>query len=236
MHRVGLVPDDLGAFVSYVNATGSLRVDAVFTHLANADEPADDYNVYQLDRFDAVTRELGIPTHAANSAALLAHPRAVAHALVRAGIAIYGIAPGPAVADDARDLRPVLSWRARVSFVKRVPAGARLSYGLRGHVEVDTTVATVPVGYADGVPRRGGACGVDVLVGGRRRRILGTVTMDQFLIDCGDDDVAVGDEVVLIGGQGAEHVSATEWGERTGTIAYEIVCGLSARVPRQYAG
>ena len=149
---------------------------------------------------------------------------------------MYGISPGAALDQHAAALRPALSLRARVSHVKRVRAGDRISYGLRHRFADDTTVATVPLGYADGVPRRLFAAGGEVLIGGRRRPIVGVVTMDQLMVDCGDDDVAVGDEVVLIGAQGDESISAAEWADRLGTIGYEIVCGISARIDRRYIG
>jgi alanine racemase len=171
--------------------------------------------------------------HAANSAAALAHPRA-RHAFVRAGIAVYGIVPGPGVAHLSSALRPAMSLRSRVSFVKRVTAGEGISYGLHHRFAADATVATLPLGYADGVPRRLSSTGGAVLVGGRRRPIVGVVTMDQLMVDCGDDVVAPGDEAVLIGSQGAETVTAEEWATRLGTIAYEVTCGISARVPRVY--
>ena len=162
-------------------------------------------------------------------------PRARRH-LVRVGIAAYGISPGPGVDALAEPLRPALSWRSRVSVVRPVAAGDRISYGLRHRFDADTVVAVVPVGYADGVARRAFECGVEVLVGGRRRPIVGVVTMDQVMVDVGRDaDVApvtVGDEVVLIGRQGPLEVTATEWADRLGTIGYEIVCAISSRVPR----
>jgi alanine racemase len=127
-----------------------------------------------------------------------------------------------------------MELRACVSFVKRLAAGERISYGLRHRFTADATVATLPLGYADGVPRRLASNGGVVLVGGRRRPIVGVVTMDQLMVDCGDDDVAVGDEAVLIGRQGTEVVTADEWAARLGTIAYEITCGISARVPRHH--
>jgi alanine racemase len=126
----------------------------------------------------------------------------------------------------------VLSLRARVSYTKRVEAGTRISYGLRHTFGTATTVATVPIGYADGVPRRLFETGGEVLIGGRRRRIVGVVTMDQLMVDVGDDPVAVGDEVVLIGEQRGERVTAEEWADRLGTIGYEIVCGVSRRIAR----
>jgi alanine racemase len=121
-----------------------------------------------------------------------------------------------------------------VSFVKRVAAGERISYGLRHRFAAESTVATLPLGYADGVPRRLSSTGGAVLIGGRRRPIVGVVTMDQLMVDCGDDAVAAGDEAVLIGRQGSEQITADEWADRLGTIAYEITCGISARVPRSH--
>jgi alanine racemase len=120
-----------------------------------------------------------------------------------------------------------------VSYVKSVAAGTGISYGLRHEFTRDTVVATVPLGYADGVPRRLSSTGGEVLVAGRRRPIVGVVTMDQLMVDCGPDaDVAIGDEVVLIGEQGEERIRAAEWAQRLDTIDYEIVCGISGRVPR----
>lgn len=173
--------------------------------------------------------------HAANSAAALVHPRAH-HSLVRAGIAVYGISPGPGVDAAASALRPALSLKARVSFVKRLDAGEQLSYGLRHTLTTDATIATVPLGYADGVRRNLSGRGVPVLIGGRRHPIVGTITMDQLLVDCGDDDVAVGDEVVLIGGQGDDRITVEDWARPLGTIGYEITCGISRRLPRVHVG
>ena len=238
MNRVGARPDDAVALATAIAARPSLHLEAVWTHCAVADEPGHDFTDLQLDRFEAVLADLdrvGLKPpmrHAANSAAAIDHPRA-RYDLVRAGIAIYGIAPSPALADRV-DLHPALSLRAEVSMVKRVGAGESVSYGLRHRFERGTTVATVPIGYADGVPRRLSLTGGEVLIGGRRRRLVGVVTMDQLMVDCGDDEVAVGDEVVLIGEQGEQRVTADEWAERLDTIAYEIVCGIGPRVPRHY--
>jgi alanine racemase len=158
--------------------------------------------------------------------------------LVRCGIALYGLSPAPAL--DAlpavAELRPALALRAEVSLAKPVDAGERLSYGLRYRVEQRSTIATVPIGYADGVRRRLSAVGGEVLIGGKRRPIAGTVTMDQITIDCSHDAVRRGDEVVLIGSQGNEHIGAEEWARLLDTIGYEIVCGIGSRVPRRYRG
>jgi alanine racemase len=126
--------------------------------------------------------------------------------------------------------------RARITMVKTLPAGARVSYGLRSEVGPSGRVATVPAGYADGVPRNLGLAGGEVLVRGRRRPIVGVVTMDQLLVDLGDAPADVDDEVVLIGRQGDDEVTATEWAARLDTISYEIVTGIGARVPRSYTG
>ncbi|MCD9625508.1 alanine racemase [Rhabdothermincola salaria] len=238
MNRVGVAPQDALALARRIAGHGSLELEGVFTHLAVADEPGHPFTDTQLDRFDAVVAELDAdglrPTllHAANSATAIEHPRG-RYDLVRAGISVYGIPPAPVLADRV-DLRPAMTLRSEVSMVKRVGAGEGISYGLRHVFDRETTVATVPVGYADGVSRRLSALGTDVLVGGRRCPIVGTITMDQLMVDCGDDDVAVGDEVVLIGRQGDECVTAEEWAERLDTIAYEVVCGIGPRVPRRY--
>jgi alanine racemase len=239
MHRVGAPPAELAALAERVRSRPELHLAAVYTHLATADEPDADGVSLQLARFDAAVAgmgpgEPGRPArHAANSAGALAHP-AAHHDLVRAGIALYGIAPSPALRAQAAALRPVLGLHARVAHVQRVPAGEAVSYGWRHRFTRDTTVATLPLGYADGVPRRLYAAGGEVLLGGRRRPIVGVVTMDQLMIDCGDDEVARGDHAVLLGRQGDEVVTPDEWAERLGTIAYEIVCAISPRVPRRY--
>ncbi|GIU90194.1 MAG: hypothetical protein KatS3mg010_1293 [Acidimicrobiia bacterium] len=154
---------------------------------------------------------------------------------VRVGIGAYGIEPAPALAGTVA-LRPALSVKARVSFVKQVPAGVGVSYGLRYETPRATRLATVPIGYADGVPRALGERGGEVLVHGHRCPIAGTITMDQLMVDVGDLPVQAGDEVVLLGEQGRARVAASEWAERVGTIPYEIVCGIGPRVPRRYRG
>jgi alanine racemase len=238
MHRVGAAPAEAVALAQRVQLRTQLRLGGVCTHLAVADEPENSYTHEQLARFDAVIEELdgaGLRpelVHAANSAGLLAFPEA-RYDLVRVGIAMYGIAPVPELADRAQ-LQPALSLKARVSHVKTLPAGARLSYGLRYEMSRAGQVATVPIGYADGVPRNLAAVGGEVVIRGRRHPIAGTVTMDQMMVDIGHDVVEVGDEVVLIGRQGDAVVTAQEWAERLGTIPYEIVCGIGPRAPRSY--
>jgi alanine racemase len=238
MHRVGAAPAEAVELARRVADRSELTLAGVLTHLAVADEPADPYTREQLGRFAAVLADLEAEglrpplVHAANSAGLLAFPDAHFD-LVRAGIAVYGIPPVPELAGVA-PLRPALALKARVSHVKVLDAGSRLSYGLRYRVERRARIATVPIGYADGVPRNLAAAGGEVLVGGRRHPVAGTVTMDQLMVDVGDEPVDVGDEVVLIGRQGGCEVTAQEWADRLGTIAYEIVCGIGPRAPRRY--
>ena len=238
MQRVGVQPHALAELLHTIaGAAPAVRLAGVYTHLPIADQPAEAFTSDQLDRFDAILTEHrlgdGIMVHAANSAGALAHPRARRDA-VRLGIAMYGVSPGDQLDDCCRGLRPVMSVRARVSLVKRVRAGSRISYGLVHRFERDTTVATLPIGYADGVPRRLFAVGGSVLITGRRRPMVGVVTMDQLMVDCGDDAVAVGDEAVLIGRQGDEEIRAEQWARALDTIGYEIVCGISGRLPRVY--
>jgi alanine racemase len=240
MRRVGASPSEAVRLAEEVRVAG-LHLAGIFTHLAVADEPANPYTDAQLQRFDAVLAELAGSghqpplIHAANSAGALAHPSA-RRSLVRAGIAVYGIEPGPELTMAAADLRPAMSLRARVAYVKRVAAGDRISYGLHHTFDTPASVATVPIGYADGVPRRLGLTGREVLIGGRRCPIAGVVTMDQLTVDVGDAPVVVGDEVVLIGRQGPAEIRAEEWARRLGTIPYEVVCGISKRVPRRHHG
>ncbi|MDO8363490.1 MAG: alanine racemase [Actinomycetota bacterium] len=238
MRRVGATGHETVALAQAIVASPATRLEGVFTHLAVADEPQNPFTGQQLARFDEALARLAAAgvqpplVHAANSAGALAHPRA-RYGMVRVGIAIYGISPGPGVDHLCTDLRPALSLHARVSHVKRVGAGERISYGLRHTFAADATVATLPLGYADGVPRRLHAVGGTVLLGGGHRPIVGVVTMDQLMVDCGDDPVQVGDDAVLIGSQGGHTITAGDWAERLDTIAYEIVCGISARVERR---
>lgn len=244
MHRVGADPDTAVALAVAVANDPALGLEGFWTHLAVSDERANPYTADQVARYqeslDQLDRSAVRPTlrHAANSAAAMWHP-ASRFDLVRCGIALYGLAPAADGIDHSPvpQLRPALALKARVSHTKRVAAGERLSYGLRYRVEQDSVIATVPLGYADGVSRVLSSTGGVVLIGGRRRPISGTVTMDQILVDCGPEaGVAVGDEVVLLGQQGGETITAWEWAQRTGTIAYEVVCGVSGRVPRVHVG
>ncbi len=236
MHRVGLWPASAaGAFASAVRAAG-LGLEGLWTHFAASEE--DEAGTREqlrrlLEARDVLAREGAVPAclHAANSAATIRFPQSRLD-LVRPGAAVYGIDPGGGIG-PAFGLRPALTWRSAVTMVKRLPAGERLSYGWRYTLERDATVATVPVGYEDGY-QRALSSKADVLIRGRRHRVAGTVTMDQILVDCGDEPVEAGDEVVLIGSQGGERITAEELAGHVGTIGYEIVTAISERVPREH--
>jgi alanine racemase len=240
MHRVGVSPREALSLARFIGSHEQLSLQGVYTHFAVADEPSHAANAQQLNDFNAVVDQLaqaGIEPpviHAANSAAALANPDA-RFSMVRVGIAMYGLRPGPGVAELCAGLIPAMSLKGKVSAVRWITAGEAVSYGLRRPVAQDTLIATVPIGYADGVPRVLGTTDVQVLINGVPRTIAGTVTMDQIMIDCGQDSmVQVGDEVVLIGRQGEHVVTADDWAEASGTIGYEIVCGISPRMFRRY--
>jgi alanine racemase len=211
------------------------NVMGLMTHFATADELGDEHFGVQLERFrdfvDAVGRS-DVLVHAANSAAALREP-ASHFDMVRCGIAVYGMDPfheDP----DRHGLEPVLSLHSYVAAVRRFEPGESAGYGRRWRAERPTWVATVPIGYGDGW-RRGLSDNADVLIRGRRHPSVGAVSMDNITVALGpESDAAVGDEVVLIGRQGAERILAEEVARRLGTINYEITCGLSSRVRREH--
>jgi alanine racemase len=240
MHRVGVSPEEAVSLASFISSYESLNIEGIYTHFAVADEPSHVANAAQLSAFNTVLKNLsarGINpplVHAANSAASLAN-EASRFTMVRLGIAAYGLRPGAGVADLCAGLIPAMSLKARVSAVRWVEAGEAVSYGLTRPLAKGSLIATVPIGYADGVPRALGRTSIQVLLNGVPRTIAGTITMDQLMIDCeSDSSVMVGDEVVLIGKQGEQSVTADDWADALGTIGYEIVCGISPRIFRRY--
>jgi alanine racemase len=244
MHRVGAPSVEAVKVAKLVADSQWLSLEGMFTHLATADVAETQFAQQQVSAFSRSVeqvRALGIEVrhvHVSNSASAIRKLDAGAGCtMARVGIALYGI-PGDAHtnsfgAEHKLDLRSVMSVRARVSHVQRVTAGQGVSYGLKRPMDHDSTVATLPLGYADGVPRGLWESG-SVLIGGVRRSFAGVVTMDQIMVNCANDEVSIGDEVVLIGAQGSERVTANEWANKMGTIGYEIVCAISARMPRNY--
>jgi len=238
MGRLGLPPREAVGLLRAALAQPGLRVAGIFSHLATAEEADRSFARAQFAAFDAAAaaiREAGLPLpprHLANSAGLLNFPE-MRLDLVRPGLLIYGLSPGGAL-ETGPDLRPALTWKTRVEFVKRVPAGTTVSYGRTWTARREAIVATLPVGYADGYPRALSNRGQG-LVGGRRCPVVGAVCMDHIMLEVGEE-VGVGDEVVLIGRQGVEELTANDLAEAAGTVVHEIVARLGRRLPRLYRG
>ncbi|MDW3177344.1 MAG: alanine racemase [Acidimicrobiia bacterium] len=234
MRRVGAEAGAVQALIETISSSVNLELDGVWTHCPVADEPENPFTDEQLETFDRLVDSLpdGVSHHVANSAAAITRPTRPG-AMARFGIAMYGIDPSPDLAGKA-DLEPSLRLTSSVSFVKPIRAGEGVGYGHRWTASVDTTIATLPIGYADGVRRDLGLRGGSVLIGGVPRPIRGVVTMDQLMVDVGESPVSVGDEAVLIGRQGESVISAADVAATLDTIPYEVVCAIGARVPRVY--
>jgi len=238
MNRVGLQPEKVPSFMREIRGYPGIDVEGIFTHFSEADNPESDYTDYQLKRFKALIEELageGICPpikHAANSAAVYLHPDSYFD-MVRIGISMYGLHPSEAT-KGLVDLKPALSLKARITFVKDLAHGEGVSYSRTYRATCDTKIGTVPAGYGDGYSRLL-SNKAQVIIGGRRYPAVGNICMDQFMVDIGPDTtVKVEDEVVLIGRQGSEEVSADDIAAILGTINYEVVCMINTRVPRVY--
>jgi alanine racemase len=236
MNRLGLRHDNLRRTLPAILAAPALRVDALYTHFATADEPESEHFALQQQHFTQareVAAELGLRTtyaHAANSAATLRDERVWFDA-VRPGLLLYGVVPPPLA--TTLSLEPVLSLHSRIVAVKGVRDGEAIGYGQSHAAAGPRTIAVVPAGYADGLDWRLGNRGV-VLVRGRRMPIVGRVSMDMITVDVTGLDVSPGDEVVLLGRQGDERIDAREVAATIGTIPWELLCRLGARIQREY--
>lgn len=231
MHRVGAQPAAVDGLAAAIRDAATLSLGAMWTHFAVADEDPV-YTRRQIELFDSVASPHAPPmAHLANTAGAVLFPEA-RRDMCRIGLGTYGLHPCPDTKDEI-DLRPAMRLVTFVSSVQRVSAGERPSYGRVRAVEADSNVVTAPIGYADGFARALTRSG-SALIGGRRYPLAGTVTMDQIVIDVGDDEHGVGDEVVLLGGQGEDEITADEWAEQLGTINYEVVCSIGPRIPRRY--
>lgn len=234
--RNGCPEEEWPALVKESARAAGIDVVAIWSHFACADEPGHPSIGAQAARFDAAyeqARQAGLQPirHLANSAATLTRPQSHFD-LVRAGIAMYGLNPVP----TGDDLVPAMTFRSSVALVKRVRAGESVSYGQIWTASRDTTLALVPVGYADGVPRNLSGR-MSVWLDGRRRAVVGTVCMDQLVVDCGEHEPALGSEVVLFGTGRSGEPTAREWADELGTIDYEVVTGMfRPRVLRRYEG
>lgn len=238
MGRLGLLAGEIAPFFEELKGFKNLRLEAVLSHFAEAESADRDFTVKQLEDFVKsvdMIKGLGYAPEyidMANSAAAAAHPDSRMD-IVRPGIMLYGAYPAPRFAKEI-SLKPVLTLKTRVLHLKKVPPGFTVSYGRTFTAKKECVIATLPIGYADGLPRRLSGKG-EVLVRGARAPIAGRVCMDLTMCDVTNiNGVAVGDPVVVIGTQGTETIPVEEVAERSGTISYEIFCNISGRVPRVY--
>ena len=239
MGRVGLLPEEALEVISRIAILKGLSLEGIFTHLASAEDNDFTYTTEQLLLFNRIIdsfQERGISfslVHAANSAAALNHPSSRFN-MIRLGLSMYGYYPAFEMRDIEPKLKPSLSFKSRVILVKKVQAGKAISYGCTYHTSRESLIATVPVGYADGYSRLLSNKG-QVLIRGCRVPVVGTICMDQLMVDVTDvPGVRLGDEVILYGKQGQEEIKVEEAAELVGTINYELLCAVSKRVPRYY--
>ncbi len=234
MGRIGLAHSRAFELIKKIHGLDFIKIEGIFTHFPLADFNQD-FTESQISAFYGLVEELRssgirIPlAHAANSSGLARHRKGHFN-MVRPGLIIYGLYPTglPKV-----NLKPLLSLKTKIVFVKRVPKDSGISYGLTYITKKDTTVVTLPIGYGDGYPRNLSNLG-PVLIKGKRFTISGRVCMDQVMVDVSDTQVRVGDEAVLIGRQGKHKITTEELAQLSATIPYEIVCGLGSRIPRVY--
>jgi alanine racemase len=238
MNRIGVRAEDAGEFAASIGELPGLSMEGTFTHFATADVPGDWDFDQQLRRFrkslDAMRAARVDPgiVHAANSAGTILHPEAHFD-MVRCGVAIYGLHPAPATRGEI-DLAPAMSVKAKVSFLKRIGMGEGVSYGFTFRAGSPTIVATLPLGYADGI-HRAVSDAMTVLVGGTVCRQIGRICMDQLMVEIPSGlDVRVGDEAVIVGDQGGRRIVMDELADLAGTINYEQACSLGLRLGRRY--
>jgi alanine racemase len=240
MGRLGIVPEAVIDFIKVIRKLDGIRIEGLMTHFADADLRDKQFASKQMDRFESLMKGLDAQgmsislCHAANSAAVLDFDRAF-FTMVRPGLMLYGYSPLEAAPDGPRiDVQPVLSLVTRIAFLKRTPAGVPISYGRTFVTKRESLIATIPVGYADGYARSLSNRG-EALVHGTRVPVAGRVCMDMTMLDVTDvPGVREGDDVVLIGAQASERITAEDIAAKTGTIPYEVLCGISGRVPRVY--
>jgi alanine racemase len=237
MHREGFVYERGVDCVREVASLPGLEVEGLWSHFALGEQAEHPFTARQIELFaeladDVAKAGIDVPVrHLTSSAGIVLYPDSHFD-LVRMGLMLYGLYPDDALVRRC-ELRPALRLTSAVSLTRRLAAGEGISYGLTWAPDRDVTIANIPIGYGDGFARMLSSRG-DVLIGGTRRRIAGRVTMDTTMAVCDDDDVAVGDEVVLIGTQGTETITATEIAQKINTINYEVACSIGPRVPRRF--
>lgn len=237
MNRIGVRREGLEEVLRALGKADRVRLKGVFTHFATADERDKGFLRTQLSEFHQGLEEIRKQklepevVHCANSACILDSPETW-FSMVRPGIMMYGHYPSRTTSESI-PLKPAMSLKTIVALTKRIRPGESVSYGRKFVAERETTIATLPVGYADGIMRI--LTGrMEALIGGRRFPVVGSICMDQLMVDVGKSDVAAGDEAILIGKQGGEEISAWDLAEKVPTIPYEICCAISSRVPRIY--
>jgi alanine racemase len=248
MGRLGISPDQLPGLVEFIAGLKNIRIESIFTHFSSADHEDPAFTQNQIERFQSALDQLtkakfDIPlAHCANSAALLQFPESQ-YNLVRPGICLYGALPAPGLVtviesltakNQKFSLRPVMQWKTRILTINSLPKGSPVSYGKKFVTQRDSRIATLPVGYADGLERLL-THRMQVLVRGHKVPQVGTICMDMCMIDVTDSaEAQEGDEVVLFGQQGKENITVDAMAAQAGTISYEILCGVGKRVPRVY--
>jgi alanine racemase len=236
MGRIGLTPREAEKFIKKLTLIPGIVIDGVYSHLATADQANKEYAETQAVRFSNLVQRLDVAgllpanVHLANSAGVLELPQ-THYNMVRTGIMLYGLYPSSEVDQGKIALRPILSLKTKVVYVKKVSLGTGISYGQRYHTKEEATIATLPLGYADGWARQLESQ-AEVLIGGKKYPIVGAICMDQCMVDLGRDSAEIGTEVVLIGQQGRARITADEIAAKLGTINYEVTCMISDRVPR----
>lgn len=239
MGRVGVQPAIVVDFMHRVNELPGLQVSGIFSHMATADEKDKNYAEQQIRIFNTVIKDLEtadlLPekVHLANSAGIIDLPSSHFN-MVRPGIMLYGLYPSNEVNRKNVHLEPALALKVKVTFIKRVASGTGISYGQRYHTSRESTIATIPIGYADGWSRIL-TSKAEAIIHGKKFPIVGTICMDQCMIDLGDEPVEIGEEVVLIGKSGKEEISVDQIADALGSINYEVTCMLSNRLPRVYS-
>jgi alanine racemase len=236
MGRLGIPSEKAIEFILQVKEQSQFHLQGIFTHFACADEPTKPYTQQQLEKFNNILKNLqsqGIRPeliHSANSAAAINFPTA-RFDIIRCGLAFYGISPSNET-HLPEGIKPALSWKTRLISIKQFPAGHGLSYGYKYFTKKTEKIGVIAAGYGDGLRRQ---MGNTVILRGKRVPIVGTVCMDQCIVQIDNvPDAQVGDEVVLIGNQGKDEISATDVAKEWNTISYEVICGMAARMPREY--
>lgn len=237
MGRVGISAIDAVDLISKLSLNKMIQIDGIYTHFATSDEKDKKFAMLQLTKFNNVINilkqkniEIGI-VHSANSGAIIDIPDSYFD-MVRVGISLYGYYPSNETSESIK-LKPVMSLLSEVATVNNFPKGTPISYGRRYKTKADTTIISVPIGYADGI-RRGLTNKMFCIINNKKHPQVGTVTMDRIMFDVGNSKIKVGDEVTLIGKSKNEVISAIDWCNILNTIPYEITCGISKRVPRKY--